>query len=88
MVWECPAVTSIEAAKNREVAFFNWGRRNYNSGDTSVKSSVLGKRKNQGLIKANVTRLLKMLAGIMIGSDPRKEMVVPKGQAVTNILRV
>lgn len=32
VVWECPAVTSIEAAKNRELSLT--GAENYNSGDT------------------------------------------------------
>ena len=60
MVWECPAVTSIEAAKNRELSLFGALGTVIQETHIRVKSSVLGRRQNQGLIKANVTRLLKL----------------------------
>ena len=60
VVWECPAVTSIEVAKNRELSLTGAVGIIIQETHIRVKSSVLGKRKNQGLIKANVTRLLKM----------------------------
>ena len=60
MVWECPAVTSTKAAKNRELSLIGALEIIIQETHIRVKSSVLGKRKNPGLIKANVTRLLKL----------------------------
>ena len=60
MVWECPAGTSTKAAKNRELSLIGALEIIIQETHIQVKSSVLWKRKNQGLIKANVTRLLKL----------------------------
>ena len=59
-MWKCPAVTRTEAAKNRELSLIGALGIIIQETHIQVKSSVLGTRKNQGLIKANVTRLLKL----------------------------